>query len=303
MFRRSRTKLITSGISTLAEACGSSCYYGFMVLVLIVLPRFINPYWLAVETPNGGVVPFFLYYTNYAEVFIGWAPASLGVLWSLAIEEHFYLFWPTFIKLTPKNKLLYWCVLVALVALMSRLAIQVFKVTWLAAYLTTSRLDSLVMGAIIAILVRRHPDWPKRWAVRVGGAMAIILLAIAVWRHGLIFNDWPMRTFGYSLLAVLFASVVWLAGNTTGLLSRVLAHPILVMFGNYSYCIYVCHMLVLRVCERGLGPRFFPALGWSGDAPLPLFVISLAGSLAVASLSWHFYERPFLSLKVRFAST
>jgi hypothetical protein len=61
-------------------------------LALIVLRRFVNPYWLGVETPNGGVMPFFLYCTNYAEVFIGWAPASLGVFWSLAVEEHFYLF-------------------------------------------------------------------------------------------------------------------------------------------------------------------------------------------------------------------
>ena len=278
-------------------------YYGFMVLALIVLPKFINPYWLGEEGFNGRVMPFFLYYTNYADVFGTMAPAALGAFWSLAVEEHFYLFWPTFIKLTPKNKLLFWCATIALLALMSRLAITAFKGPWLATYfLTTSRLDSLVMGALVAILVQRHPDWLVRWAVRIGGVAAVILVAIAFWRHGLTYSDWPMRTFGYSLLALLFASVVWLAGNTRNRLSGFLANPILVMFGKYSYCLYVCHMLVLAVCQRWLGPKVFPVLGWSGDAPLPTFMVTLAGSLAVAYLSWHFFEQPFLSLKTRFGS-
>jgi peptidoglycan/LPS O-acetylase OafA/YrhL len=278
-------------------------YYGFMVLTLLILPRFVNSYWIGLETLHGRVMEFLLYYSNYATVFVGWAPPSLGAFWSLAVEEHFYLFWPMFIKVTPRNKLLVWCAIIALLALFSRLAIVAFRVTWLAAYyLTTSRVDSLIVGAMTAILVRQYPDWPRRWMMALGGTMLVILSAVAVWRHGLTFNDWPMRTFGYSVLALLFASLVWLAGATQGRTSRLLSNPILVAFGKYSYCLYVFHLLVLMVCERWLGPRLFPVLGWSGSAPLPLFTVSMTAVFVVAYLSWRLYERPFLSLKERFSS-
>jgi peptidoglycan/LPS O-acetylase OafA/YrhL len=277
-------------------------YYGFLVLTLLILPRFVNPYWLGLDNLNGGVLPFFLYYSNYTNVFSGWVPISLGAFWSLAVEEHFYLFWPMFIKVTPKNSLLVWCAIIALLAFLSRLAITGFKVTWLAAYfLTSSRVDSLVVGAMTAIITRQHFDWSKRWMKPIGGTVLVVLLAIAVWRHGLQFNDWPMRTFGYSLLALLFASLVWLAAATRGRTSRFFSNPVLVTFGKYSYCLYVFHMLVLMVCERWLGPRLFPLLGWSADSPLPLFTITMAASFAIAYLSWRFYESPFLSLKDRFS--
>jgi hypothetical protein len=42
----------------------------------------------------------------------------------------------------------------------------------------------------------------------LGGTMLAILSVVAVWQHALIFSDWPMRTFGYSLLAFLLASMV-----------------------------------------------------------------------------------------------
>ena len=277
-------------------------YYGFMALTLLILPRLVNSYWLGLETLNDGG-PLLLYYSNYASVFIGWGPVSLGAFWSLAVEEHFYLFWPMLVRVTPKNKLLAGCAIIALLALLSRLAITFFKVTWLAAcYFTTSRVDSLVVGAMTAIVIQQHPNWPKRWMTPIGSTMLVTLSAIAIWRHGLIFNDWPMRTFGYSLLALLFASVVWLAGATRGRTSRFFSNPVLVIFGKYSYCLYVFHMLVLTVCERWLGPHLFPVLGWSANAPLPLFAVSMAASFAIACLSWRFYESPFLSLKARFSS-
>jgi hypothetical protein len=116
--------------------------------------------------------------------------------------------------------------------------------------------------------------------------MLVILSAVAVWRHGLIFNDWPMRTFGYSVLALLFASLVWVAGATQGRISRLLSHPTLVVFGKYSYCLYVFHLLVLTVCERWLGPRLFPVL-------LDFVVLDEFASMALEA--WTEVLRPALS--------
>jgi peptidoglycan/LPS O-acetylase OafA/YrhL len=278
-------------------------YYGFLVLTLLIFPRFIDPYWLGLENEDGGVMKFFLYYSNYTNVFESLSKAPMGAFWSLAVEEHFYLFWPMFIKVTPKHRLLLWCSVIVLLALFSRLAITALKMNWQAAYyLTTSRVDSLVIGAMTAILVRQHPEVPKRWFKVVGGTCLAILVAVAIWRGNLYASDGPMRTFGYSVIALLFVSVVWMAGNTHGRASRFLANPILVSFGKYSYGIYVYHLLVLTVCQRWLGPTLFPLLGWSDVNPLAVFTISLIATYGIAYLSWHLYEKPILSLKTRFAS-
>jgi peptidoglycan/LPS O-acetylase OafA/YrhL len=276
-------------------------YYGFLIIALFVLPRLADPHLLGVEPLSGGVWALLLYYSDFAAAFIGWPPQSVGAFWSLSVEEHFYFFWPLLIKRVSKGRLLFWAGMIALLSLMIRLAIAAFKFTWLAAYyVTPSRLDGLAVGAMLAILMEQHPERLKLWMPRIGSAAAAVLAAIAIWRHGFLFDDWPMRTFGYSLLAVFFATAVWKAATTQGRLSRFLSNPVLVKFGTYSYCIYVCHLFVLSVCQRWLAPQFFHKFGLHPDAPLPLFLVALGGTWIIAELSWRFYESPLLALKNRF---
>lgn len=276
-------------------------YYGFLTVLLLLLPLFIRPYWLGLEELNGKL-PFFLYYINYDMFFHEWPPLVVAAFWSLAIEEHFYLFWPLFIRLTPSNKLLGRCGLIICLVLFGRLLIPLLHINWVASYfLTTSRMDSLVIGSMTAIAVRQRPDWLKHWSFgRTTLALAGLLAALGIWRRGLAFDDWPMRTFGYTLLAMFFAGLMRQAGTTRGRLSRALDNPVLVWFGKYSYGLYVFHMLVLVVCERWLGPSVFPKLGWGANAPLPLLLTSLTILVVCAWLSWNLYERRFLAFKDRF---
>jgi peptidoglycan/LPS O-acetylase OafA/YrhL len=131
---------------------------------------------------------------------------------------------------------------------------------------------------------------------------AIVLAAVALWRGRLDCNDWPMRTLGYSLLALLFACLVGYVVTTDGRIGRFLSNPILVSFGKYSYGIYIFHVLVLTLCERFLGPRLFPKLGLPAEAPLPLFALSMGLVFTLAYLSWHLYEKRFRALRERFVS-
>lgn len=278
-------------------------YYAFITLILLVLRPHFPDYWLGLDKMKGRGLEYFLYYADFSTVFIGWPPKTLGAFWSLSVEEHFYFFWPTFIKKIPKHRLLLISAMVGLAAALSRLAITGFHVTWLASYyLTTSRLDSLVVGAMVAIAVQQRPEWLRRWLLPISGTALVILAGIAWWRHGLWVEDWPMRTVGYTLIAIAFASVVWMAGNTKGAVSRVLSNSILRSFGKYSYCLYVVHLFVLASCERWLGPKLFPSLGLSGDAPLPLFILAMTLSFSIAWLSWRFYENPILDMKKLFTS-
>jgi peptidoglycan/LPS O-acetylase OafA/YrhL len=279
-------------------------YYGFLLLVIVALPNFVDGKWLGLETLPGRKAEFFLYYANFAVIFKGWPPHALGAFWSLAVEEHFYLFWPLLVRFSPNEKLLRRCGAVVVLAICGRLALAFFKAPWTAEYyLTTSRMDSLALGGFTAILLRQHPGWPgRRGVIGLAGGAVAILAGVALWRGSLGFDDWPMRTLGYTVLAVLFACLVGYVGTTDGRLGRFVSNPILVSFGRYSYGIYIFHVLVLTICERSLGPWLFPKLGLPVESPLRLFVLSMGLVFTIAYLSWHFYEKHFLALKERFVS-
>jgi peptidoglycan/LPS O-acetylase OafA/YrhL len=268
-------------------------YYGFLLLYLVLLPLVINPQILGLEHIAGHRLPFWFYYTNYATVFQGWPPVTMGACWSLAVEEHFYLLWPLFIKCTPNDKLVGRCVVLALLTLAGRVVLAGFQFPWMASYyLTTSRADSLILGALALIISKQRPQWASLRLLLPGILLSVGLLELLGISRDSTFSGWPMQTIGYSTLAFLFACVVSLVARSRGTVSRLFGVPLLTFFGKYSYAIYVFHMAVLTLCERAVVNRT--------AGPATVFVVSFCVVCACAYMSWHLYEKHFIRLKDRF---
>jgi len=95
-----------------------------------------------------------------------------GHFWSLAVEEQFYIVWPLVIWLLPENAILTLCSVGLVVALPLRvLMVHKFAYDFTAMALTTSRVDGLLVGVILAILLRRG-QIPLRWIFLCMGAGA-----------------------------------------------------------------------------------------------------------------------------------
>jgi peptidoglycan/LPS O-acetylase OafA/YrhL len=169
-------------------------------------------------------------------------------------------------------------------------------------------MDALAVGALLAVGARSSAvrDTLARGSPVVLGAAGALLLALAVWRGGLSAEDVAVQTAGYTLIGLMFGSLiaVLVTGDRSPRLCRAFEMPPLRLLGRYSYGIYIFQGPVMFGLERSVPfvrtlPRVF---GSQVPAALLVLVSASALSIGLAMVSWHCYETRFLRLKHRFPS-
>lgn len=247
---------------------------------------------------------YFVFLTNWAVLRHSWNANMLGHLWSLGVEEQFYLVWPFCVLLLSRGGLRILTIALAVGALLLRVRyVAVFGPADLVSYLTVTRADSLALGALAATLASGKIA-PGR--VRVASVVAIAAFcafcigSIACWSHKLAF----FQTIGFSLLAVAFAACVFCAAQTQSRTPfvRALEARWLMKWGKYSFGIYLFHVPILECFRFLVVARILPI--WHAN-----FVLVAAGIGALcavtyylAKLSFEIFETPILRLK-RYART
>jgi peptidoglycan/LPS O-acetylase OafA/YrhL len=248
-----------------------------------------------------------LYVTNYAHegVFTGGNVQYMRwpQLWSLAVEEHYYLTYPLlFIALMKAPARLMMALVAVLVgALTIRVAYVFGGVDSDIIYSTTeTRIDSIAYGCIGSLLLWNVPQTLGDWVRRNGTAIAsfgFVLLGVSVALRDQMFRD----TLRYSLqgLALLLIFLSFYASSKPGLGVRLLEWSPLKWMGRMSYGAYLWHLelagglaLVLH-----LTPQESPSLTAAIKAP-----IFCALSFAAAWLSYELFQRPVLALRRRFGA-
>lgn len=246
---------------------------------------------------------YLLYYQNLRFGFGGDAVAdpARDITWSLAIEEQFYLLWPAVVAVASRRGLLRCCVVLIVASIALRFAGPALGIPK-PYFLTFCRLDGLAAGALLA-LSPLPPRW-FGWSALVAGVTALVAIAFAT---GNALPHAPeMQTFG--LLAALALAVgVLVAARHPGIVQRVVSLAPLRWLGQYSYCIYLVHFLVIEAlafrCYGPLGVTPDPVRQWlAANVPPTLLLVAFTGICLVASsgvawLSWHLFERWFLALK------
>jgi peptidoglycan/LPS O-acetylase OafA/YrhL len=208
-------------------------------------------------------------------------------LWSLAIEEQFYLVWPvTIVWLARRRVSTAAAVMVATIVgcIAWRWHLLGHGVAPLELYQRTdTRVDGLLIGALVALAY--STGWrPRRAGWRVAGALALAVLA-AVFATG---GDHADLIFKWGFSGVDLAAAVLLVSvlEGDGLLARALASRPAVVVGRRSYSMYLWHVLMLRFAEA--------------VAPGPLGVrlaIGVVAGFGCASISYALVERQFLALR------
>jgi peptidoglycan/LPS O-acetylase OafA/YrhL len=248
-------------------------------------------------------------WTYTTNILIAWKgeaalPLQLGHLWSLAVEEQFYLLWPLVVLVVPLRRLPVACLALSSLALAVRVAL-VLRAGWGvdAAYmLTPARMDALLLGGWLALLVRDPATRAlvRRWWPPVAFAAGGAVVLLSVWRGGLDRNDPYVQLVGYGALSVLATALVAgalpLAGG--GPLQRVLRSRALQSIGAYSYAIYLVQYPILGALKGPLEPLVIRATGDSSVAPaLVTGAVAAVLSYLVARITWVVLEAPMLSLK------
>jgi len=232
-----------------------------------------------------------------------------GHFWSLAVEEQFYLVWPVVVLLVrDRRKLLVTALLLSALALAGRVFAVSHGMNPEYTYrMTIFRMDSLLMGACLALIVA-HPSGkralriaPSVFAVTFGLTLTISLIV----RPGNFepINSKFFNSVGYSLLAIAFAGLVGSVLRTNSRFETVFSNSLLRWFGTYSYGIYIFHFIILGIL--GLGPRKFLAEHFHSKAVAVVgaAIPALALTLLCAWLCYHLFEQPLLGLKRHFGYT
>ncbi|HJU16619.1 MAG TPA: acyltransferase [Stellaceae bacterium] len=288
-------------------------YYGVLALVFFVAPLIPPLRGPTLDHLVDRQAWAWLYAVNiYIARHGDWSFSYLDHFWSLAIEEHFYLFWPLVVFVLARRPRALIAVSLATTsgAMLARLIGSLMGLSWWTTYtLTPFRLDGLALGAFLAVMARQPGGFerlvralPPAVAV-VGGLLAVTFAwTLLVSRQGLEFVL-PVRA---SLIQMLLACLlVWaLIAPERSATSCFFRSRAMVFLGTYSYGLYVYHHFISYYLAAN---RIDLELaGWVGSHAAAVALQATLGasaSLALAYLSYEFFEKRFLRLKRLFATT
>ncbi|APR85523.1 acyltransferase 3 [Minicystis rosea] len=260
-------------------------YFVFVIAGILVAPRVL----LVEHLSHGYAAAFLLFAGNWAIALHGWQTTVLAHLWSVSIEEQFYLSWPLVMRRLGRRALLGVSGALLPIAIATR--------AWLIAahgdgtgpevwVNTIARLDPIALGILLAVYLDGRPIAWSRSLARIalaGGAFAIVGVA----RLDPLFTRVLVGSMAYTVVAVACTAIV--AGALVLGPRSVLATRAAVYVGKISYGAYVFHLFFVRLVSQRI----------THHAAAPLLMLAL--TIATAAISYRWLESPFLKLKDRFA--
>jgi peptidoglycan/LPS O-acetylase OafA/YrhL len=241
---------------------------------------------------------------NLAPLIHAHTPHGPGVLWSLAVEEHFYLLWPAIVFFLDRRKVMTLCVVLFIGCPILRGVFAakgmdpeiIYVLSWF-------RFDGLATGAALAIWARSGLyDRRAARVVALASLTALGLITVVGAPFGLLGTKTVVAvalryTQAYVGFGALFTLLlVYLDTKWTGFLK----HPFMQFSGALSYCLYLVH-LSIGDAYNYLFSSQEARLGPNGTVVVRgIFLISI--SFGIAALSRKYLEEPCLALKNKFAA-
>ncbi|MEP6714273.1 MAG: acyltransferase [Terriglobia bacterium] len=267
-------------------------YYAVLLVIL-----------LAYQHSGSYVLLSFFFLSNLAPLLH--IPMLNGVMWSLSVEEHYYLAWPFVVHRLSLRSV----AIVALVICALEPVIRALSLPWVGSaniyILSPFRLDGLASGALIACFVRSAWYSPRNVTICVAiAALLAIALRIAGAPYGILSHDTP---FGAGLefvpINLIFAAaVLYSVANSGSAATAILRNRFLRLAADLSYCLYLIHFLVVGAFDAVTARMEWPRSAGNFGAIAQRAAIVLVLCFVLAALSRRFLETPALRLKKRFGA-
>jgi peptidoglycan/LPS O-acetylase OafA/YrhL len=223
--------------------------------------------------------------------------AVLGALWSLAVEEQFYLIIPTLIRFLSRRLVLIGLVAMLLIAPLIRVLLYIYVPAHSAApyMLTVCRADALSLGVLCAFAWQSERFIAAfREHRRYGYALLLVLFAgfLALAALSPLQYSMTMYSWGFSLIDMFFAVTMLVTIlDTDSIWAAICRWVFLGSLGRVSYCLYIIHVFVDLLCHKAVFHRL-PRFDSAATALVSLGAAALSYAIAVAS--WKFFEEPLL---------
>ena len=263
--------------------------YLVVMAVAIVLAHTLR----SQDLPWYYVIGYLLFVGNWLNAAFGRPDSICTPLWTVSIEEQFYLVWPALMRMLGRRGMIIAAVATFLLATLSQIGVALAGLSGGYIYYgSPSRSGTFALGILLALFADRLPrlTWGMRWLLLTAGLGGWV--AAYVW-----LNDRP----GPVTMRMVLGRVVGSIGAVLILYaclhsrSRLVTNGWVVQLGKISYGLYMWHAVAILIMLGLLRPIW----GWHLLAAKALgFVMTVL--LALASYRW--IESPFLRLKDRFAT-
>jgi peptidoglycan/LPS O-acetylase OafA/YrhL len=265
-------------------------YFTFLALTIFVVPRILP----ADQFGMIYIVSFLLFFGNWVSAANGLPFSVASPLWSISVEEQFYLMWPPLLRLVGMDRIKHLAIGMLVVAVSTRVVLAAYAIEHPGVWCNTvARLDSIALGAILAVALRgRAPQMKNVFRVLLGGAAVATFLLVPKFLH----QDGPTSVITYTATALASVMLLLAVLHTDAQFLRRPAFSWLVYLGRISYGLYVVHLLALALVPEILIVNFGIPVG------VPMRVLlSFALTVLLAAASYRWLEQPFLRLKERFS--
>lgn len=266
----------------------------------MILFAFLTPYilqFLNLSSSNQGYDPNWLmsifFLENYQMMLTDSFPnvSPLRLMWTLCIEEHFYIFWGIIMYYIPIKK-------VPLLILGSIITASVFRIIYQYLGLSTldllTNLDYFAFGAIPAYLLIEKNEVIHKISyislpIKYGIATIILALSFIIpnLSYSLLYNIAPM-IYGICFTCLILFTLCY--RNEL----KISDHYWISKLGIYTYGLYLFHIIVINLLLR-LGDKLELGLAWYSFS-----IIALTCTILISMTSYYVFEKPFLRLKKYF---
>jgi peptidoglycan/LPS O-acetylase OafA/YrhL len=238
------------------------------------------------------LLPFLLLSGNWSTIIFGPPLSAALPLWSVSVEEQFYLLWPPIVARLSRRNIVFTALSMILLANVTRVVVLLLHgIGWSVWANTLARLDPMAAGILLAVLLcggAPKIGYGLRLALIVCGVLCIALTGhfAAPWGDGL---PWLGTLVSYPVVAGACTAIVF-ATIGIGVRLRPLEY-----LGKISYGLYVYHQMCIWITDKILHVP-------NGVLHMCLReVVALGITVVVSAVSYAVLEKPFLRLKRKFA--
>lgn len=241
---------------------------------------------------------WFLFYASniYFYEINNWS-GSLSHLWTLAVEEQFYIIWPFIILFIPKKHLLKSIVSITILGPVFRTVLYLLgdRSEWALSFifiLTPSCMDCFGLGALIAYWSLTDDD-PFLKRPILAYAFLIINIAVLVILSFAAESPFSIFLYRFSISAICMMIISKASRGFKGIAGSILENPFLRYLGKVSYGLYLYHNFI---------PMIYSSLGLPVMSNIYFnFVVQLMLLVILCTLSWYLIENPINNLKKKFS--
>ncbi len=265
---------------------------GFLIFTILYKQIYGTPYFTF--SVGKGLMYFIFFLPNYMAV--NYQVGLLYPLWSIGVEEQFYLFWAPLIKLFKKNLFLF-LLLFAIISTTLFVLLQSRKIIFpenIQRFLLTQKFFAMAIGGLFAYLIYKKPEWYNK-SFFAWKPVQLLVASIIAWHYLVGFSFSWMISFKIAC-SFLYGFLILNVSVVTNKLFDI-DKPLLNYLGIISYGLYMYHMLVDYLLRTIVSKT---ASVYPRDLLIPLYyILLLAGTIVVAGVSYKYFESYFLRIKTK----